>query len=85
VPAQVAAKPTRVDEPAGMVEVEPNFERPSGSAKPLKWWAWTLIAVGVGGLAAAAIVIGVTQSAGNFTTTLPDFNVSNHAVLQVRF
>jgi hypothetical protein len=68
------------EEPAGMVEVEPNFDRPSGSAKPVKWWAWTLIAVGVGGLVAAAVVIGVTQSQAKFDTTLPQFNVSNSAL-----
>lgn len=78
--ARAADRPTPVEELPGMVEVEPNFDRPSGSAKPLKWWAWTLIAVGVGGLVAAAVVVGVTQSGGDFTTTLPPLNVSNHAL-----
>jgi hypothetical protein len=71
-----------------MVEVEPNFDRPSGSAKPLKWWAWTLIAVGIGGIAAAAAVIAVTQSSSSkFDSTLPTFNVQNQTLrsLQVRF
>ncbi|MGZ3425906.1 MAG: tetratricopeptide repeat protein [Polyangia bacterium] len=86
----VAAKPAAPshDELAGMVEVEPNFDRPSGSAKPLKWWAWTLIAVGIGGIAAAAAVIAVTQSSSSkFDSTLPTFNVQNQTLrsLQVRF
>jgi tetratricopeptide (TPR) repeat protein len=85
-PAKVEAPPpAKVAEPAGMVEIEPNFERPSGSAKPLKWWAWTLIALGLGGAVAGAVVIAVTQSGGNFKSTLPDFNVSSRALLQVRF
>ncbi|MCU1279104.1 MAG: hypothetical protein JWM53_2650 [bacterium] len=76
------------DEVAGMVEVEPNFDRPSGSSKPLKWWAWTLIALGIGGVAAAAAAIAVTQSSpAKFDSTLPDFNVQSHALrsLAVRF
>jgi tetratricopeptide (TPR) repeat protein len=86
----VAAKPSAPsnDGPAGMVEVEPNFERPSGSAKPLKWWAWTLIAVGIGGVAAAAAVIAVTQSSSSkFDSTLPNFNVQNQTLrtAEVRF
>jgi tetratricopeptide (TPR) repeat protein len=85
VAAKPAPKPS--DELQGMVEVEPNFERPSGSSKPVKWWAWTLIAIGVGGVAAAAVAIGVTQSASKFDNTLPQLNVNNmglHA-LTVRF
>ena len=94
-PATSEPKPTARPAPApqheelvGMVEVVPNFDRPSGSAKPVKWWAWTLIAVGVGGLAAAAIAIGVTQSSQQkFDSTLPSFNVNNSALhaLTVRF
>jgi tetratricopeptide (TPR) repeat protein len=88
-PAQVAAKPkppSRADH-TEMVEVEPNFDRPSGSAKPLKWWAWTLIAVGVGGLAAAAVAIGVSANSDSFNPTLPDYRVSAQALrtLEVRF
>ncbi len=45
------------------------------------------IAVGIGGVAAAAIVIGVTQSASGFDSTLPTFNVNNMGLrtLTVRF
>ena len=83
-PAPAAKHPPPQDELAGMIEVQPNFERPSGSAKPLKWWAWTLIAVAAGGVAAAAIVLGVTQSGSmsNFQTTLPDYTARG---LTVRF
>ena len=72
-----------------MVEIEPNFERPSGSGKSLKWWGWTLIAVSVAGVAAAAIAIGITQqdSGPKFGSTLPDFNAQSASLrtLQVRF
>lgn len=47
------ATPPKHDELVGMVEIQPNFDRPSGSTAPVRWWAWTLIALGVGGLAAA--------------------------------
>lgn len=85
--AGTPATPPKHDELVGMVEVEPNFDRPSGSAAPVRWWAWTLIAVGVGGLVAAAVVIGVTQSGPKFDNTLPQFNVNNSALhaLTVRF
>ena len=76
-PAVAAKTPPGKDELAGMVEVEPNFERPSGSGKPLKWWGWALITVGVGGVVAAAVVVGITQSGGHFDNTLPQFNVNN--------
>lgn len=79
-PPPVAAKtttPPPSPEIAGMEEVVPNFDCPSGSGKPLKWWAWTLIAVAVGGVAAAAIVVGVTQSQAKFDNTLPTVNVTN--------
>src|SRR5439155_15221560 len=85
-------KPPSKSEYTEMVEVEPNFDRPSGQSKPLKWWAWTLIAVGVGGVVAAAVVIAVTQSGGNFDPTLPDFTVTGQGLttaaprlLEVRF
>lgn len=86
----VVVKPAAAphDDLGGMVEVEPNFDRPSGSSKPLKWWAWTLIAVGIGGVAAAAAAIAVTQSSSSkFDATLPTFNVQNQSLraLQVRF
>ena len=74
------AAPPKHDELVGMVEIQPNFDRPSGSAAPVRWWAWTLIALGVGGLAAAAVVIGVTQSSAKFDSTLPQFNVNNSAL-----
>jgi tetratricopeptide (TPR) repeat protein len=76
-PATAAKPPAQHEELAGMVEVEPNFDRPSGSGKPLKWWAWTLIAVAVGGVAAAAVVVALTQSGEKFDNTLPPFNVNN--------
>ena len=87
---QVAKKPTTPPPPeelAGMVEVVPNFDRPSGSAKPLKWWGWTLLALGVGGLVAAGVIIGITQSQPKFDTTLPTVSVNNGALhaLTVRF
>ena len=87
-PAVAQKTPPPKDELAGMVEVEPNFERPSGSSKPVKWWAWTLIALGFGGLVAVAVVVGVTQSGPSFDTTLPTVNVNNGALLRgltVRF
>ena len=76
--------PPPKDELAGMVEVEPNFERPSGSTKPLKWWVWTLIAVGIAGVAGVAAAVAVTQTSSSpkFNTTLPDF--TSHG-LTVRF
>jgi tetratricopeptide (TPR) repeat protein len=80
--------PPPKDELAGMVEVEPNFDRPSGSSKPLKWWAWTLLAVGIAGVGAAAAAIAVTQtSSTKFASTLPDFTVTKSALhaLEVRF
>jgi len=79
--------PPPKDELAGMVEVEPNFDRPSGSTKPLKWWVWTLIAVGIAGVAAAAAVVAVTQTASGptFKTTLPDFTSHALNVVSVRF
>jgi len=79
--------PPPKDELAGMVEVEPNFDRPSGSSKPLKWWAWTLIAVGIAGVAAAAAIIAVTQTSSSpkFPTTLPDFTSRGLNALSVRF
>jgi tetratricopeptide (TPR) repeat protein len=85
-PATVKAPPPK-DELAGMVEVEPNFDRPSGAGKPLKWWAWTLIALGAGGVVAAAVVLGVTQSStsSNFGTTLPDYTARGLSVTSVRF
>jgi len=81
------AAPEGVVEPKGMVEIEPNFERPSGSARPLKWWAWTLITVGVAGVAGAAIAIGLTESGSksNFSSSLPDFTSHGLRVLSVGF
>lgn len=87
-PPQQAKRPPPHEDLPGMVEIEPNFDRPSGSSKPLKWWAWTLIGVGVGGVIAAAVAVGVTQSGAHFGTTLPDFNVNNARparLFQVRF
>ncbi|HEX6835422.1 MAG TPA: tetratricopeptide repeat protein [Polyangia bacterium] len=80
VPAANPASPPKHDELVGMVEIEPNFDRPSGSVKPVKWWAWTLIALAVGGVVAASVAIGVTQSASKFDNTLPQFNVNNSAL-----
>jgi tetratricopeptide (TPR) repeat protein len=84
-PAKVAKKPA--GEYAGMVEVEPNFEKPSGKAKPLKWWHWTLIAVGIAGAVGAGVAIGITQSKPAFDPTLPDFTVTGARVRpgEVRF
>ncbi|HEX9101766.1 MAG TPA: tetratricopeptide repeat protein [Polyangia bacterium] len=79
-PAVTPRPSVRHEELVGMVEVEPNFERPSGSAKPTRWWVWTLIVVGVGGVVAAAVAIGVTQSQTKFDSTLPQFNVNNSAL-----
>jgi hypothetical protein len=85
-PAAKPAPPPK-DELAGMVEVEPNFDRPSGSSKPLKWWVWTLIAVGIAGVAGAAAAVAVTQtsSSSNFKTTLPAFTSHGLNVVSVRF
>jgi tetratricopeptide (TPR) repeat protein len=84
---QVAHKtPPPSDDLAGMVEVEPNFDRPSGSSKPLKWWAWTLIAVGVAGVGAAVAVLAITQtSSSHFDSTLPDYTSRGLGVTSVRF
>jgi hypothetical protein len=84
---EVAHKPPPPKDDSGMVEIEPNFERPSGSSKGLRWWGWTLIAVSVAGVAAAAIALGVTQTGGSkFDSTLPDFNATAlHTATLVRF
>jgi tetratricopeptide (TPR) repeat protein len=86
-PAKVAKKPAPAREYTSMVEVEPNFEKPSGKAKPLKWWHWTLIVVGVGAAVGAGVAIGVTQSKPAFESTLPDFTVMGSRVhpVEVRF
>ncbi len=86
-PPPVAKRPPPKDDAMGMVEVEPNFDRPSGSSKPLKWWAWTLITLGIGGAVAAAVAIGITESGtAKFATTLPQFNVTKLTrVFQVSF
>src|SRR3954471_19916614 len=82
-----AKSPPPRDELAGMVEVEPNFDRPSGSGKALKWWAWTLIAVGIAGVAAVAAIVAVTQtdSAPKFQTSLPDFTSHGLRIMSVGF
>jgi hypothetical protein len=86
-PVQATKPPPPKDDLAGMVEVEPNFDRPSGSTKPLKWWVWTLLAVGVAGVAGAAVAVAVTQtsSSSKFATTLPDFTSRGLSVVSVRF
>jgi len=87
--AAKAKTPPPKDELAGMIEIEPNFTRPSGSVKPLKWWVWTLIAVGIGAVAATAIALAITEGGteSQFKSTLPDFTVQGQALraLQVRF
>lgn len=91
-PAHVATKPPARPpsraEYTEMVEVTPNFDRPSGSGPAVykKWWFWTIVGVLVAGVAATAIALPLTQNKSSFNSTLPDFTVGKSGLtMQVRF
>ena len=69
-----------------MVEVTPDFDRPHGAPRPgLRWWGWTLIAVAVVGVAAAAVAVPLSERT-SFHGSLPPFTATTSALhIAVRF
>jgi tetratricopeptide (TPR) repeat protein len=77
-PKPATHKPERADI-TEMEEIAPNFDRPSNKPpSKLKWWGWTLIGVGLAGIAGATVGIVLSQQQ-SFSPTLPQFNVGGGA------
>jgi tetratricopeptide (TPR) repeat protein len=76
--SKLAPRPPSHADYTEMVEVTPNFERPSGSGIKVykKWWFWTVLGVVVAGVAATAIALPLTQTGATFKPTLPDYTAA---------